>query len=296
MAMLWYTGFDINQILKLNIPVYLFVAWGILALTEYLLQVIRFRELLPPQKREDLKELAINYILGHFAAFISPSRSLGEGMRLLVFHKELGISLGRTSSIVITERLSDLLILSIALLGIFFYISPILGIIFMIGIILGFTLISSRRFSNIVLKIIPYKNIQNIAKEYFDHSREIIRSPKRFARILGIALLVWTVDFIRYWWILKTLGINVSFPVTAGTGALSYFSSIISIFPGGTVFFEGTGTAVYSYLGFESNLVLAGILIERIYSYWIWLITGAILATRHKLPKTFVQDRTGMGS
>lgn len=216
--------------------------------------------------------------MGHLIAFIAPSRAIGEGLRILVFKKYLKMSDSKSISSIAIERVFDLVILCIALTGVLFIFSDVLVplFVFLVVIFMLFFLRSSR-IHKFVLMFIPFKSLRELASNYFKETYTFTRDNVKTSKVVIISFFVWIIDFFRFWSILNFLGVNVSFVLVSGVGAFSYFATIVSIFPGGLAFFEGAGTGSFTLLGFDSGLVLSAIFIERIFSYWMFIVTGVVI-------------------
>jgi len=119
--------------------------------------------------------------------------------------------------------------------------------------------------------------LRELAASYFKETYTFTRDNVKTSKVVILSLFVWIIDFFRFWSILNFLGVNVSFVLVSGVGAFSYFATIVSIFPGGLAFFEGAGTGSLTLLGFDSKLVLSAIFIERIFSYWMFIVTGIVI-------------------
>jgi uncharacterized protein (TIRG00374 family) len=270
--------FDVLKFIELvqTIPIYMFLFWLFLGVLEYLLQVFRFKVISESEK--SFIELTLNYNLGHLIAFISPSRAIGEGLRVLVFKKYLNMSDSKAISSIAIERVFDLVVLCVALTGVLFIFSDLLVPLFVFLVVLFMLFfLRSSRIHKFVLMFIPIKSLKELASNYFKETYTFTRDNVKTSKVVVLSLFVWIVDFFRFWSILNFLGVNVSFILVSGVGAFSYFATIISIFPGGLAFFEGAGTGSLTLLGFDASLVLSAIFIERIFSYWMFIVTGVII-------------------
>ncbi len=286
--MFWLTGFDVSVLFNLEIPWYYYLLWATITIIEFMIQAIRLKELLPKDNQLDLITIAKNYNIGQLVSFLSPSRSIGEAARMLAFGRLFNTNNGTASSIIFIERITDLLVLTLLLNLAFFHIYPKLGIALSITLITGIILFSSRRIGKRIQSVIPFRSLKKLYSEYLLHSQDIMRNPKRYSKVIVLTLAVWGLAFLRFWNILNTLGINLNYLTSAGVGALSYLSIVISIFPGGIGFFEGTGTTLITKMGYAPSLTLLAITIERIYAYWLWIFTGIILS-RDKI-EGFLQE------
>lgn len=270
--------FDVLKFIELvqTIPIYMLIFWLFLGVLEYLLQVFRFKVISESEK--SFFELTLNYNLGHLIAFIAPSRAIGEGLRVLVFKRYLNMSDSKSISSIAIERVFDLVVLCIALTGVLFIFSDLLVPLFVFLVVLFMLFfLRSSRIHKFVLMFIPIKSLKELASNYFKETYTFTRDNVKTSKVVVLSLFVWIVDFFRFWSILNFLGVNVSFILVSGIGAISYFATIISIFPGGLAFFEGAGTGSLTLLGFDASLVLSAIFIERIFSYWMFIVTGVII-------------------
>lgn len=271
-----FTDFDIKIFIQTvrAIPVHIFMFWLVLGIVEYAFQVKRFEDIIGNSNHSFI-DFSIFYNIGHLIAFLSPSRSIGEAARIFVFKKYLNISKTKAFSSIVTERAMDILILALASVGVVSLISSSLIPLALIAVAVGFIIfLTNHHIHSFVLGIIPVTSVKQLAEKYFLHSRALFGNKKKFSWLFLLSILIWMFDFYRYWLILSYFNVNIPFELSAGITSLSYFSTIISIFPGGLAFFEGAGTGLLSVLGYSSSQVLSALLVERIFSYWIWIFTG----------------------
>ncbi len=272
------TGFNIDEFISSvsAIPVQLFGFWLLLGIIEYAIQVERFKSITEAGDHSFMG-FSIFYNIGHLIAFIAPSRSIGEAARVFVFKKYLNVSKTKALSSIVIERALDILILAFASVGIISLISSTLLPIGLVAVaVLFIVFLTNHKIHSVILQLIPIQFIREFAEKYFLHSRELFGDKRKFAKLFLLSIALWLFDFLRYWLILSYFGVNIPFELSASITSISYFSTIFSVFPGGLAFFEGTGTGLLSVLGYDSSQVLGALLIERIFSYWIWIFTGTI--------------------
>lgn len=273
-----YAQFDAQTFLETTaaLPPVLLLLWLTLAIVEYLLQCERF--MLITGKRMPLLEFAKVYNLGHLVAFISPVRSVGEAARVLVFSKALKLSKTESFSSVVSERALDVFVLALASVGIIsLYSSALVPFLLIIATLLLLLILSNASIQSFLLSIIPVRQLRAFAENYFTHSRALFSDAKNVGRLLVLTIVLWCVDFVRYWLILAAFGVFVPLEISASITSLSYFSTIFSVFPGGLVFFEGFGIGAYVLLGYDSAQVMSAVLVERLFSYWIWILSGFLV-------------------
>ncbi|MGC8817518.1 MAG: lysylphosphatidylglycerol synthase transmembrane domain-containing protein [Candidatus Hadarchaeum sp.] len=275
-----FSGLDIGEFVKVvfSIPFHLLSVWLLITLIEYILQSVRFRIICGSS--QPLKDFFLHYNIGHLIAFISPSRAIGELARVFVFHKYLKISKERSLSSIVIERIFDIIVLAFASLGIVSVLSnSYLPVAFLILALFLVVFLTNHSLHSFILALVPSKHLRDFTERYFLHSRELLNDKKSFLQLFMLSVLLWMLNFIRYWSILAYFSIQIPFELSASITSISYFAVMFSVFPGGLVFFEGAGTGLLSLIGYSPAIVLSAIFVERIFSYWLWIFIGMVAFT-----------------
>lgn len=246
--------------------------------------------------------------LGSIAAFaihFFPVSSLGESAIDFYFLRKRHVSAGSILLLFILRTLvtASAFLILFALSLLFVPSSPDLSFSPRIISLILFTLISS----GIVYLVIAYKNQERFfrlvaklsilinkilhlfkkkpiseskVKEIFDDLNQGIGlfSNRKRSTIEAIAsgLLYWLGDIACLYFVFLSLGHHVNFGILILGYCVSTLLGQISLIPGGLGVTEGSMSLMYSALGVPLSLAIAGVLIFRFFSFWIWIPIGLI--------------------
>lgn len=255
--------------------------WGIalllmITVLEFLAKVARFSYCLPAPP--PIARVSFPYFFGTFLSFLVPFRLLGEGVRPIVFKAHLGIGYSQSLSAISAERMLDMAFVTLfAAITLGTLIHPLLAF-GMVGTFALFVyLISSGTLACAALRL-NINIISKFAEAYTQSFSGAFNSPARVLVIVGLTVAAWLLAFARLWLILCLIGSSLGLADAGAASSLAYLSSLVSFLPGGTLGFEGGGVAALSYLGVRIEVALAAILLERIFSYWLFIILGSLSA------------------
>lgn len=253
-------------------PIWLFFAALGLVVIEFVLQAVRFWLVF----RKRFSEVLRVYAVGHFVAFSFPSRTLGEGARVAAFAKELGVSGGDAAAYVSIERLTDVAVITATASFILVSVNPVLAGAIAGFIVMSFFLIES---DTVYGKLIE-KNLPDWLRDYIERSRAIVKDRKKFLVILLLTVVLWAVDFYRMWLITVTMGGRVDYITVAALTSVAYILAAVSFLPGGLGAYEGGLAGGLVLHGVPYDIAIAATLYERFFSYWLWIVVGALAGVR----------------
>lgn len=226
----------------------------------------------------NFKDASLFQILSLSFALITPAR-IGEATKAVLLKKRLNIPITSAVSIVILERLLDLLFLVLA--SFFYSILLIKNITFsiiliaiLITIILIFFLMKK---SNILKKFIPTR-----FKKYLDEPIKFNKSKKILILLIIWTIITWLLDSFTIWLIAKSLNISLSFLIVIGITSISTIATLLSILPWGIGAYDLSIIFLLSLLGItkESATIiliasrLIGIIMPFVLSIILINITG----------------------
>ncbi len=249
-------------------PLWLFFAALALVVIEFILQAVRFKLVFGKDWLETLR----TYAVGHFVAFSFPSRTLGEGVRIAAFARELHVGAGEAAAYVSIERLVDVTVILVAASLILVEVNPALALGVAALVIMGFVIIES---DSIYAKILE-KNMPKAIVEYIERSRSVVKRRRLFAAIFLLSVVLWAIDFYRMWLILVTMGGQVNYVTVASLVSIAYILAAISFLPGGLGAYEGGLAGGLVLNGVPYDVAIAATLYERFFSYWLWIVVGAL--------------------
>ena len=199
---------------------------------------------------------------------ITPAKS-GDLIKVL-FLKNV-MPYGKTTGVIIAERMMDLFALSLYGLmgGIYlgnYGISIIAGAI-LSGVILFFILAASP-----MMNLIPDKFRQFIS-EVLEASKQLYLHLGTFIGLLLITLLNWFCSFLQTWFCFKAFHADVPLLYIAASLPIAIFIGLIPITPSGM----GTRDSAMIYLfrnaaPYETNLAVG--ILYSIFGYWLLAIMG----------------------
>ncbi|GEM_PF-6289157 len=254
-------------------PLWLFLVAFASVFIEFCLQALRMYLVFKKGFGETLRA----YAVGHFVAFSFPSRTLGEGARIGALARELGVKTTEMAAYVSVERLMDMLVIATAAAGILYTISLPAAILVAFAIVGGFSLF--------LLNAIPKKAKSRLplaVREYIDHGQKILRKKRLSVTLLVITALLWAIDFFRMWIILWGMGARIPYPAVAALVSLAYILAVLSFLPGGLGAYESGLIGGLVLKGVSVDIATAATLYERFFSYWLWIIVGALAGASGK--------------
>jgi len=103
-----------------------------------------------------------------------------------------------------------------------------------------------------------------------------VKKKRLFLTIFGITVILWAIDFYRMWPVLKVMGGRVDYPTVASLVSIAYILGAISFLPSRLGAYEGGLAGGLVLHGVPYNIAIAATLYERFFSYWLWIIVGAL--------------------
>lgn len=226
------------------------------------------------------KENFLIYFSG-FAFAITPAK-FGELIKSQIMKNKFNVPRKSTASLVLVERLYDLLgAVAVSFLGIWFLGTGIyIIIIASIFLVLAFLMISSRKVFTFLLSVFgKIKFTAKLIKPLAD-SYEIIRQSSR-GKIAFLASLCtaifWLIESLGVYFILIALGIDsLSYVNIVSTYTSSLILGAASFIPGGIGVAEGSLIGLLNYQGIELSEALIVVVLIRIFTLWYSVIAGFI--------------------
>jgi len=143
-------------------------------------------------------------------------------------------------------------------------------------------MIGVRLIGNIVTRIagrfVKHANAQRIVEAielFYSNTFAIIGRRREGLSIGGLTGLMWALDLLRFYIILRALDGDPSIAVLLTASSLSTMMGLLSILPGGLVAVEGSLISVFVLFGIPLDIATAATLIERGISFALSSIVGA---------------------
>ncbi|MFH0831815.1 MAG: lysylphosphatidylglycerol synthase transmembrane domain-containing protein [archaeon] len=223
-----------------------------------MLQSLKWKVILDRQKIGiGIAETIKIQLVSIFYGFITPAR-IGSFIKIAYLQEKIH-NLGKSASSVVIDRILDLLtVLLLAGLGSLFLASKfskvsvyILIIALCAAVLTALLLFESRSrliFKFVYSRMLPAK-IKPKAKKSFDNFYNSIPSHLFLLVPFGLSILTWLATYLQVFFVAKSLGISLAYPLLVGMLAISTLFSLLPIS------IAGLGTreaALVTLLGFFS--------------------------------------------
>jgi len=245
----------------LLIAIMLFVSGNLIRTIRWHIFLNIFNNTIPFKKN-------FQYCLAGFAFVISPGR-LGEIVRSPYIKRDYGISISKTTSVVLVERLCDILGLTIVLsigLSLVEFNKIILLIPFSILILLILIFKNKNNFlklMKIMSKIKLLKNLDSNIEEIYDSVPKLLKT-----KFILIGSTISTITFLLFsvavYFLISGLGSSLSFSEIMVIIPTSLFIATISLIPAGIGVFEGGMIGLFTAYGVQYEIAIATMLLIRL--------------------------------
>jgi glycosyltransferase 2 family protein len=262
-----------------------------LALANYLFRYLKWEYFLRISKIRLPVKISVLVFLSGLSMAITPAK-IGELLKSYYLKKLRGIRMRRTVMIIISERLTDVLGLSIlSLLGLASFLDQaylLVGLLVMV-----FAAIFILTNEKVFLRLCKFSSRIPYVKKYSKDMIAIYKSSKILLsfRSLSVATVIsivsWFFECLALYLLLTSLGVPIS--ILAATFIFS-FSSIfgsVLVLPGGMGAAEGSFMALLILLGVSVTIASLSTIVIRIFTLFFGVFIGAIaLALTNRLLKT----------
>jgi glycosyltransferase 2 family protein len=217
--------------------------------------------------------------LGGFSLSLTPGK-IGELLRSHLLKKHFAIPVSRTSSIVLVDRLTDVIaILMIAAVGtLSSYGLPILLVIsaLIAGLLLTITFPPATAFLLRLATKISFLAKRETQITNLLGSAQTLLQFKSLLPIIGISLCAWALEGTAIYFVYRAVGAEVSFTTALFVYAFSQLVGAASLLPGGLGITEGTMTGLLILTSIPRGIAATATLIGRAITLWFSIILGAI--------------------
>lgn len=233
----------------------------------------------------------LSIIAGVSASSLIPGRV--ELAKPLLLKKEFGVPFSQSLSALFLERVLDLITLLLILLTSLYFVqnqaffSPVLVLVLLAGLFF-FTLVLTwfpRQLQKILTAIInkmpfslPRKDKLNHFAEEVLQSFSIFKSKNTVLFFAFLSLAANFLEILRFFFLLQLLNLPISLALSGFAFTASILAGIISTVPGGMGITEFSASAILSSLAQSPlEMIKTAILIDRIISYYLLVLLGALL-------------------
>lgn len=282
LLLLEFLGFEFTKLPQVLRKIGFFSLFLLFFITlfEQFIKTYRFNVAL--KKPLKFSKLIIPYFRGTYLSYFVPVRLLGEGVKAPIFKKHCDISYTQSLAAISIERLTDMLLITIIALSAVSYINPIISGLLLFSFIV-FILLMRSEIPLKTIKKLPDHSIIEHVKNYSKALNLFFNNPNKMFKISVLTIICWGLGFLRMWLIVQFLGENITYFNAVSAGAIAYLVSLISILPGGLVGFEGGGIAALVLIGITREMAMFTIFIERIFSFWLFVVIGIIFEIKRKI-------------
>lgn len=211
---------------------------------------------------------------------VTPGK-LGELLKSYLVKQVNGTSISQTAPIVIAERATDFLSLTIlALVGAYFYdygknVILIIGIIMIVCLII----ISNKYLFNKLLSI--FSNIGFVARHTIKIKTAYVSSSKLLsllplAYMTALSIVSWGFECFGYYLILTNFEISIDVFWSFFSYSFATIVGALSMMPGGLGVTEGSLTLMLVQKGLSEHSAFTATFIIRVVTLWFAVLVGAV--------------------
>lgn len=266
---------------SVNVSMYLLASFTMFL--SYLLRVFRWKNLLEnvgfTGRLRDIIEILT---LSFFVNTIVPAK-LGDVYRGYLMKKNYKESTSRIMSTVFVERSFDLiamvLLLSSIVLLFFKRIPQNLVLSLKVGAILSVLLalfmIIMKYHDGWLLRFVP-RRAGGVFKAFGEGTSDVLTSSSM--RIIGVyTLLIWILDGGRMFLVMRASGLDTPFSLALFVMLAGALATAFPLTPAGLGAVELTMSGLLVLFGVDKGLAVSVTLLDRLISYWSFLIIGGLV-------------------
>lgn len=252
--------------------------------TSYILRFVRWQMYLKRLGHRLPTTLHFVYYLSGFALTTTPAKA-GETIRSLLLRPH-GVTYPQSLSCFFSERLLDVIIVaslaSLTILAFSEYTQYVISgfIFFTLVLLIIRSTVLTRVLKHLNNKI-HYTRLQNM----LDHAHLLLLSAQQFFKLkiliagYAIGLLAWSIQGLAFYYILISLGFDISLYAAMGIYAFSLLAGAASFIPGGIGSTELAMGILLNSLGADTTIVISAPLISRLSTLWFAVLLGLLSTT-----------------
>lgn len=215
-------------------------------------------------------------LVGISIATLTPGR-IGEGSKIILMNRKLGVPIPNSLSIIILERLLDVILLCAGAFMLSVYIvrdmALLTGLLFLF---LVACLVTFLRFPTVFQRIVPTKY-----RKYFDVQ---IKNDKFLFSLLCIGTLFgWMLEAGFQWFLLLSFNVHIPFYIVFGITCISTVAVFFSVLPAGIGTLDLSYLLLYSLVGTPMEVAASVLLIYRFFSILMLFLFTALILNYYKL-------------
>lgn len=222
------------------------------------------------------KQASLIEMVGISFATLTPGR-VGEGSKVILMNRQLGMPMSSSFSIVVLERLLDVIVLSAGAFLLSFYI--IGNMVFLTGLFFLFLIVCLfvfLRFPTVIQGMVPEKY-----RRYF--AVEIKEDKFLFFLICITTLIVWTLEAGFQWFVLLSFNTHLSFYMVFGIVCISTIAVFFSALPAGIGTVDLSYLLLYPLAGASMEVAASVLLIYRFFSILLPFLSTVLILNYYQL-------------
>jgi uncharacterized membrane protein YbhN (UPF0104 family) len=254
---------------------YYFLIALILAFLNYFIRYLRWEFYLRRLNISIERKKSFAIFFTGLALSITPGKA-GEGVKSILLKTIAGIPIAFSLPIFFSERILDVLGVSILLsfgLQIFQQGFPI----FFLSLGISLLLILLFLKSPLILTRLPLPNRVMEWVKVFAESGSHLLSLKNLIPMLFLTLLAWFAECIAFFLILKGLGISETVLFATFTYSLSTLAGAVTFLPGGLGATEASLVALLILRDIAKPLAVSATLLVRVATLWFAILIGGLI-------------------
>lgn len=229
-------------------------------------------------------KLSFLIFLSSFVMSVTPGK-LGEILKSYLIKEETGTPVSKSAPIILAERLTDFISMTLLCLVGAFVFDYGKEIIILIGIcFLGFTImLSSRKASFFIISLFEKISFLKKRIHHFHNAYESVYQMIRLKPLLSaltLSIIGWFMECFGFYIVLNEFSVDVEHSVTVLTATFIYgFATLvgaIAMLPGGLGLTEASLTGLLQLLKIPKNISVASTIIIRLATLWFGVFIGIV--------------------
>ncbi len=280
--------FDIQDAIDIiaTFPVYLFFLMLILALCNYVIRFIKWHYYLKCIAVDLPVKKSFTIFLAGFSMTLTPAKS-GELIKPYLM-KPYGYPISHTASVVLVERLTDLLgMIVLVIIGAITLHVGFVPVLLMMGGIIAIVIVIQH--PNLIEKIIrfvdriPVMNKHTKKMESLYNSSRILTRPIPLSLGTLLSIFSWFFECLCLYIAIQGIGYHVSLLSSVFIFSFSSIAGILAMLPGGLGATEGVMMLLLTAEGLPVSAANAATLLARFATLWFAVVLGivALLIVQH---------------
>ncbi len=250
--------------------------------SNYLLRFIRWHYYLHYLGHQIPLILHFLYYMAGFALTLTPAK-VGETIRS-AYLAQHAVAYTQSLAVFFTERFLDVVVIALLSLFIFqfenathhYHYFVVVSVVVVVSFIplLRQTFVT-QYFNSVAVKI-PWKTIRALLQHLtrlLTTARNLFAYRPAYTGLL-LGSIAWLIQGLAFYFILATLGVEITLQQSIGIYAISLLAGAASFIPGGVGTTEAVMTLLLTLLGAETATAVAAALISRLSTLWFAVALG----------------------